>query len=264
MLNRMRNFGRISALLLVKLLFLSGLIGIPAALCTSRVVGQTNSSMTTEKHYKLEQGEIISNDVQNGSALIDNMLAAASALSVYSADYKMKVYKDRQILNEEGTFYFSKPKLLRMEVKQGARKGSVALLAKDGKVHGHLGGLMKYFNGTVPIDSDMAKAINGFPMADTDFYSLASYLKNMLKQGDLSLCSIEAKQTDKTNEPALILDVYSSIKPSKKLLLKRIYVNSKTYLPVYWEDYIDGKIWSEAKWQNIHANLKLSENFFRL
>ena len=43
----------------------------------------------------------------------------------------------------------------------------------------------------------MAKTINGFPMADTDFYSLAAYLKNMLKQGDLSLNTIEAKQTNK-------------------------------------------------------------------
>jgi len=259
----MNAYCRISASLTINILLLCGLVACPTIFCNLEVDGQASNFMTTKKYYKLAPGAVISDGVQNGCALIDKMLNAAFNLSAYSADYTMKVYKERQTVNEEGTFYFHKPKLLKLEVKQGSRKGSLAVLAEDGKIHGHLGGLLKYFSGVVSIDSDMAKAINGFPMADTDFYSLAAYLKNMLKQGDLSLNTIDARQTNKFNSPTYVLDMYSSAQPTKLLLLKRIYVDPKTYLPIFWEDYIDGKIWSESTWQNVRTNLRLPDNFFR-
>ena len=136
-------------------------------------------------------------------------------------------------------------------------------MAKDGQIHGHLGGLLKVFSGSISTDSNMAETINGFPMADTDFYSLSAYLKNMLKQGDSSLNTVEARQINKTNNPVYVLDIYTAGKSIKPLLLKRVYVDPQTYLPVYWEDYINGKIWSASSWRNIHTNLRLPDNFFQ-
>ena len=260
---RLQNFCCFSAPLLMSFLLICWLIACSTAYCNAKVNEQTNNILTTEKYYKLEPGTVINDSVQDGSQLIDQMLSAALNLSAYSANYRMKVYKGKQTLNEEGRVYFRKPKLLRLEVIQGSRKGALAILAKDGKIHGHLGGLLRVFSGTVSADSGLAKTINDYPMADTDFYSLAAYLKNMLKQGDLSLKTIDVKQTNKINSLTYILDMYSAAKPTKLLLLKRIYVNPKTYLPMFWEDYIDGKIWSESSWQNVNTNLSLPDNFFR-
>jgi outer membrane lipoprotein-sorting protein len=246
--------------LLVNISILSSILSLPSAYCTTDK--QLNNSMTTTKYYALQSGVVMDAGVQNGAALIDKMVNATVNLTDYSADYAMTVYKNGKVLKESGTFYFRKPRLLRIEVKQGSRKGSLAILTRDGKIHGHLGGLMKYFSGTIAPDSNLAKAVNDFPMADTDFYSLASYLKNMLKNGDLSVATKEAVPTKNFNTSNYILDLYVSEKNAKLLLLKRIYVDPKTYLPIYWEDYKKSTLWSESSWQNVRTNLNLSNKLF--
>lgn len=252
------------------LVLISLLILLPA-------YGQGNnssaSSMTSATNYPIQNGKIIEANCEDGSSLIDKMLRASFNLNDYSADYEMLVYKGKdnsnegkQIIKETGTFYFSKPRLFRVEVKSGPKSGSIAILAGDGKVHGHLGGMLKYFWSSVSPNSSLVRAINDYPMVDADFYSLVQYLKNMLKQGDSSLKTRHAVATAKTKDSTYILDMYSTNqKPpaTKPLLLKRIYVNPKTYLPVFWQDYINGNLWSESSWYNLRDNLKLPANTFK-
>ena len=104
-----------------------------------------NKFMTTAKYYSVQTGKVINENVHEGEELINQMGNASAHLTDYSADYVMTVYKNKQILKESGIFYFRKPKLLRMEVKEGSRKGALAILAKDGKIHGHLGGMNEIF-----------------------------------------------------------------------------------------------------------------------
>jgi outer membrane lipoprotein-sorting protein len=203
---------------------------------------------------------------KDGSSLINKMLGAASDLDSYSFNYQMLVYKKNETVQQTGTIYFCKPRLLRVEVNLGPKKGSVAILCSDGKIHGHLGGIMKYFNFAISADSDLARAANDFPMAGTDFYSLACYLKNMLQEGALSQTSQRAECTDKASVPTYILEMYSLGKnknSSQLLLLKRIYVNSQTYLPVFWEDYRDAVLWSQTTWKNLHSNIELPDSLFK-
>lgn len=231
--------------------------------CSACVFAQTNKRLTTLQLYPLRSGEIIKDNDSDGKALINKMVEKSANLSNYSAEYTMFVYKPKKAQVEKGIFYFSKPKLLRIEVKEGERKGALAILAADGKIHGHMGGLMKYFKGAVSADSDFAKAINGFPMAGIDFYSLAAYLKNMIREGDSSISTVNTLKTKVVNKPTFILDMYKMDKENKPVLLKRVFVDPATYLPVYWEDYTDGKLWSQSIWQNIHFNANLPSTMFR-
>lgn len=197
----------------------------------------------------------------DGQQIISKMCTTASALDNYSSSYAMAVYKSRNPQRETGVFAFKKPKLMRVEVLTGPKKGALAILAKDGKVHGHLGGALKFFKGAVSPDSSFVKAINGFPMVGTDFYSLADYLQNMLKQGNFSRVSKEPTQTSKTASPTHVLEMYTKNSGSEQLL-KRIYVDPKTWLPVYWEDYTDGKLWSESSWQDLKLNVDFASDYF--
>lgn len=206
---------------------------------------------------------VMNDNYEDGTQFIDKMCFAAQALDNYSSAYEMVVYKANQTVNESGVFSYKKPKLMRVEVEKGPKKGSVAILALDGKVHGHLGGALKFFRAAVSPDSDLAKAANGFPMVGTDFYSLAAYLKNMLKEGDHSRVSKDTVTTSRTGGIATyVIDMYTS-KFGKELLLKRIYVEPRTFLPVFWEDYTDGKLWSESSWHGFKSNVDFPENFFK-
>jgi len=226
---------------------------------------QYHNNMTTKQHYELEIGVVLKESCEDGSNLIEKMCSAAAELNNYSADYKMLVHKGEQIITEAGTIYFRKPKLFRVEVKEGPKTGAVAILRSDGKVYGHLGGVMKYFWSSVAPDSSFARALNGFPMAYSDFYSLADYLKNMLKQGDMSKSTVEPVQTAKIREPIYVVDIYRSKSENAvktPLLLKRIYVDPKTYFPLYWDDYVDGSLWSESSWNDLRSNLPLANTLF--
>lgn len=222
--------------------------------------------MTTAKEGPLRPGVILTNDCRDGAYLIDKMVAGSLSLNNYSAHFQMLVYKDNKIIKEAGIIHFRKPQLLRVDVNQGPNKGALAILGSDGKIHGHLGGLLKYFPSWISVDSDVARAINGFPLAGTDFYSLAQDLKNMLKQGDGSLSSQTPITTGKTAIATYILDMYAPAGKSNNspaLLLKRIYVNPETYLPVFWEDYREGKLWSESLWHDLQTNLALPDSLFK-
>jgi outer membrane lipoprotein-sorting protein len=209
------------------------------------------------------QSVVMVDDYNDATEFIDKMCSAAEGLDNYSSIYEMVVYKEHPPVNEDGVFSFKKPRLMRVEVQKGPKRGAVAILALDGKVHGHLGGALKFFRASLAPDSELVRAANGFPMVGTDFYSLASYLSNMLKQGDHSRVSKEPMQTSKTKNPTYILDIYST-KFDKELLLKRIYVDPNTFLPVFWEDYIDGKLWSESCWRDLKTKVEFPENFFKL
>jgi outer membrane lipoprotein-sorting protein len=197
-----------------------------------------------------------------GDPFIGEMINRTKELNNYTCDYQMMVEKKPSAVKETGTMYFRRPRLMRVEVKSGPKKGALAVLAQDGKVHGHMGGLLKHFSGAVSPDSDFVRAINGFPMVGTDFFSLASYLKvEMLDKGDKSIVSTEPVATKHTPGPTYIVDMFRASADGKQLL-KRIYVDPQSFLPVYWEDYKDGKLWSVSSWSGLRTNQPLADNLF--
>ena len=206
---------------------------------------------------------VMNSNYTDGSQFVARMCSAADGLNRYSSNYKMIVHKHRTPVTQSGSFAFAKTRLMRVEVSGGKNNGALAILQADGKVHGHLGGAMKFLKSSVSPDSPQVRAPNGYRMVDTDFYSLAAYLEGMLQKGDLSRLSSEPIQTGKTTSPTLILDVYSG-KPGHEHLLKRVYTDPDTLLPVFWEDYKHGKLFAESSWTNLKTNVDFPSNFFRL
>jgi outer membrane lipoprotein-sorting protein len=211
----------------------------------------------------IAQGVVIKDQVHEGTTFINQLIASASALNNYVTDYKMVVYKKKSPETESGKLYFRRPRLMRGEILTGAKRGSIAILCKDGKVRGRTGGILSWFTGTLSPDSSMLRCINGFPFVETDFASLANYLKyKMLDKGDKSAVTNQAVKTANTPQPAFVLDMYRGA-PGQEVVVKRVYVDPKSNLPVYWEDYTDGKLYAQSFWTNLKVNQDFPDNFFR-
>src|SRR5207248_2709684 len=97
-----------------------------------------------------------------------------------------------------------------------------------------------------------------------DFASLTRYLVNMLKKGNVGEVSAHPLSVQLTNAPhsAYVVDMYQDA--SRKLLLKRVFVDANSNLPIEWHDFTDGKLFAVTKWDNIKTNLNLSDDFFQV
>jgi hypothetical protein len=202
-------------------------------------------------------------DTKDGSDTVDAFHSAASNLNCYSFNYAMTSFKDKSPTLETGTFYFKKPHMMKIRITAGPKKGSEAVLGPDGKVRGHLGGALSFFKATLSPDSDMLRSGNGYPMVDSDFLSLVDYLKGMLKKGDRSRVTVQPVAVDSLPKKVLVLDMYRS-GASGDEVLKRIFLDPDTHLPLLWHDFAAGVMYSESSWSDIKPNLDLPDSFFKL
>lgn len=208
----------------------------------------------------LPQGPLIV-EMVDGGELVDQMCKAARDLSNYSFQSVMTVYKKHGPVKEVANFYFKKPRLIRVEVTAGEKKGALAVLRADGKVRAHLGGLLKLFVVTLDPHAAELNSANGYPMVDSDFLSIAEFLQNWLKQGIRSRVSADPMQLDGSNMPVYVLEMYKG--NDQRRVLKRVFVDAKTYLPVEWYDYQGAELWSKSVFKNVRTNIGLKDDLFR-
>lgn len=194
---------------------------------------------------------------------VQHMMNAAEALDSYSFNYKMSALKGDKTLVEKGDFYFKKPHLMRLEVTEGKRKGSVAVLQADGRVHGKAPGLGIFASMiTLAPDSRFLKSVNGYPMVDSDFGSLARALKKFLDDGATAKITAHTVSERINHQPAHLIEVYTD--KTQTQLFKRVFVDAGSYLPVEWYDYEDGKLSSESSWQNFKNDPGMPATLFSL
>lgn len=199
----------------------------------------------------------------DGHGFVQHMMNAADSLDSYSFNYKMSALKGDKTLVEKGDFYFKKPKLMRLEVTEGKRKGSVAVLQSDGRVHGKAPGLGIFASMiTLAPDSRFLKSVNGYPMVDSDFCSLARALKKFLDDGATAKITTHTVSERIAHQPAHLIEVYTD--KTQTQLFKRVFVDANSYLPVEWYDYEDGKLSSESSWQNFKNDPGMPATLFSL
>ncbi len=194
---------------------------------------------------------------------VQHMMTAADSLEAYSFNYKMSALKGDKTLVEKGDFYFKKPKLMRLEVTEGKRKGSVAVLQADGRVHGKAPGLGILASMiTLAPDSKFLRSVNGYPMVESDFCSLAHALKKFLDDGACAKITAHTVSERLAHQPSHLIEVYTD--KTQTHLFKRVFVDANSYLPVEWYDYEDGKLSSESSWQNFKIDPGMPATLFSL
>jgi len=216
------------------------------------------------KQYVVENfnqaGPMLSS-MKDGQALVSTMCSEAQKLNDYSLVFETITFKKGETISEKGNLYFKKPKLMRLEEIGDYKKGSVAVLGKDGKVRAHAGGMIKFVTLTLDPSDKQLDAANGDRMEDSDFVSLSNVLRDRLKQGQQARVSDKAVAAPGVSQPTLVLEIYKSSDP--KTVLKRVFVDPKTSLPVRWDDY-DYKDPCSSTWMNVKANTGISDDLFKM
>ncbi len=201
-------------------------------------------------------------DMRDGKDFVDEMVKAADALQDYTFHFEMTAYKKGGEVTEEGNFYFKKPRLLRLEEVGRYKRGSVAVLQNDGKVRAHLGGALKFIVVTLNPYAGELQSVNNYPMVDSDFLSLAQFLQNWVKQGIQSRVSATPMLLNGSTRKVYMVDMYKASSPDT--VLKRVFVDEDTKLPVEWYDFVNGQLWSRSVFKDIKTNAGLTDETFTM
>ena len=234
-----------------------------ASLAAGTVAAPSTNAVASTKIASLTDAQSNNWQFSDGSDFIKALVQTTANLKSYSFKYHMKAFKGSKVIDEQGNFYFKHPRLMRFEETGDFRKGSVAVLNKEGKIRAHMGGPLKFVVLTLSPESSQARSANNYPVIDSDLLSLSKYLEGMLKRGFKSRVTTQAMTYSVHPQPAFVLELYKE-KNGTTITEKRIIVDKETNLPVEWQDYSDGKLYSISYWSNIRPNIELSDKLFDL
>jgi outer membrane lipoprotein-sorting protein len=198
----------------------------------------------------------------DGKEFIDDMKSTLDSYNTYSFQYEMTVFKGKKVTEEKGNFYFKKPNLMRAEEIGNYKKGAIAVVDKNGKIKGHLGGALSAFTVTLQKDSDMLRSANGYSLLDSDFSSMAQVMQNFVKKGMQSKLSNRPINIEGISSKVYVLELYKGSQNPE--LFKRAYVDPKTLTPVEWFDYINGQLFAHTIWKNLQININLKDDIFTI
>lgn len=198
----------------------------------------------------------------DGADFFQSMADAAAGLNSYSVSAEMSVFKDGKTIHEHSNFYFKKPGLIRAEELGPYKKGAVAVVQKDGKMRGHLGGMLSKFSATIDPRSSWAASANDYPLIDSDFYSMSKVMLGFLKSGNKSF--VTEHPVIVSGQPKAVYVIELCQNSSGRELMKRAYIDPQTLLPVEWFDYKNGKLFAHTIWKDLRTNINLADSLFEL
>lgn len=248
MFNRLRLpfYAKAMLALIISTLYLNG----PPMIAKTKIAIATGPSMP-----------MMTERTVDGTQFLQDMADAAAAMKSYSFEYDTTVYKGNKTILQRGQFYFKQPRLLRNEMTGPFKHGSVAVLGKEGKVRGHMGGLLSGVTVSLDPYSDQLLGANGYPFADSDFASIARVMKGFLKQGCVSRVSEHPVTVEGQPKKVYVFEFYRG--PGNSELYKRTYIDPQTLLPVEWFDYKGGAMFARTIWKNVKLG-PVADDLFQL
>jgi hypothetical protein len=197
----------------------------------------------------------------NCGPFLKEMTSAAEALNAYSFQFEITSDAKGEVL-EHGIFYFKRPGCMRIEEKGAYRHGAVAVVDQEGKIRGHLGGLLSSVIMTLKPNSELLRSTNGWPMVRSDYVSIALALEEFSQQGHEVRVSETPQIVEGCSERVYVMDVSVCQHPDE--LYKRVYVDPASMLPVVLLDYKDGRVWARSVWKNVCTPVAMSDKLFEM
>jgi outer membrane lipoprotein-sorting protein len=252
MLNEKRHPDSVS----IKLAIIS--LGIALAVAPAWAVVQRGGKDKLLSAFAVPSQVLVERTV-DGSSFLQDMNDTVKAMKAYSFTYETTVYKGGKTTVQTGQFYFKQPRLLRVEMTGPYKKGAVAVMGKDGKVRGHLGGLLSGVTVTVNPDSDMLLGANGYPMTDSDFAGMVNVMKGFQQQGCKVKVSDSPVSVEGQSGKVYVLEFYQGDQ-----LYKRAYIDPKSLLPIEWFDYQKGQLFARTVWNNVKLDQNIADAVFQI
>lgn len=223
----------------------------------------TSAACAREVENFSPDGPVASNMQESaGESAINNFTRTAEALDDYSLIFEAITFKKNHgTIEEKGKLFFKKPHLMRLEEIGDFQKGSIVVIGADGKAHARGGGLARFITLTLDPKDKQLNAANGDRMIDSDFASLAHTLAGRLGKGQKARGAAGSVTISGAKKAAEIVELYEQASPAR--VLKRIYFDPHSHLPLRWDDY-DYAMPCSSTWSEVKLNPGLSADLFKL
>lgn len=217
---------------------------------------------------ELEDQARTSNEMVKGKSFGDGLGFVESMLNVikrnagYVFDSRILGIKKSRLETGRATYFFKKPQKVRLEVhSHGMNNGAVVVKQSDGLIRASGGGALKFVKMTLEPDSRMLQLPNGYNVISSDLASLLTGLKRRAQNG--ASISVSNEAVSDKGQTLKIIEVQGR-ESSKDHKLERIFVDTKTRVPVRWEVYTNGGLVSITEFDNFKPRPDLSEDLFQL
>lgn len=202
----------------------------------------------------------LGSEAKDGGPFLDNLYNTSNKLDTYSFHSTLQTYKDKKPKLNDGNVFFRKQHCIRIEVTEpGMKNGSIVVKQPDGIIKGQGGPKMFGFKMTINPDSRMLFTYNGFNILESDFASLYSHIKDLRSSGAKVFVSPTPVSTSCVGRA----DIMEIVKPESGVV-ERVYVNPQTKIPVEWDIFREGRLFSTLRISNFKDELTLSDDLFQL
>lgn len=197
-----------------------------------------------------------------GTEFLKEMSLHADKIEDASYVVQILTRRDGKEVHGAAKTQYKKPALMRVEILQGRKKGTV--LVSDGqKVHGYLGGLFRWMPIYLSADSKNLIADNGYCVLSSDFSSIIDLIKNDIARGAKVFVSGQPLVLTEFPEKVFVLEI-TEPEGEKGMVSKRLFVDAKRYLPIKWQGFRNGALFHETSWEALKVNTGLSDKLFKI
>jgi outer membrane lipoprotein-sorting protein len=202
---------------------------------------------------------------RDGKNYLDQMLDSASHYSEYTYKCDQTTRKEEKSVSGTAKFYFKRNNRMRLDVTSGGgvKKGSVVVRRKDGKIRAHGGSTLRFLKMTLEPDSRLLMLPNGFNVGRSDFHSLISDLKRKVSNGSKTEITAQPVWDRGHTGRFHVLEVSNS-DSSPESLIYRVLIDPNTKLPVEWNCYKKGFLYSITRFKEFHPNPGLKDDVFEM
>ena len=211
----------------------------------------------------VDKVQVVALPSKDGLSYLNSLLELVRALNDYTFDTELTTFKPEGTTLTTGKFAYKRADLVRVEVTgSGYKSGSVVVRSPDGKISARGGGMLSHIKLSLTEDSRMLQLPNGLNVVKSDFASLISQAKSQVSSGFKSRVT-DPVLIDEFKEKVIILDILSQTNPAVEIV-ERIYLNPSDNVPVAWDIYKGGKLFSRVRFLNIKVNPGLVPDLFRI
>lgn len=202
---------------------------------------------------------------KDGNAFIDKMYRTVTGLNDYEYNSSLTTFKHKKGKTATGRFYWKKKDRMRLDAisGNGYKDGSVVVRTAGGKIRGSGGGTLKFMKMTLEPDSRLLVLPNGYIATKSDFASLIRGIQRKLDDGHVSKVTTSAIPDNRDKKSIFVVDVLKDGKENDTIV-DRIMVNASSNIPVEWDVYRNGRLFSVTLFQNFKANIKMPDKLFEL
>jgi len=200
----------------------------------------------------------------DGSKLADYLYKSTLDLKDYKVESTLFMCKPTPQESGGGTLFFKKPNLVRLQIKsRGLKNGTVVVRQPDGRIRIAGGPKLRFFRMNLDEDSRMLQAPNGLNVIKSDFATLFASINAQLASGSKARATPAPVTIDRLKKSVTVLQL---MKPEKgaDLVTERIFIDPHTGVPVEWDLFKDGNLYSVNLFENFDSNLGLQDDQFKL